>query len=338
MAQPLATAPDAQPFTLRAFRDSDYPQVAALFQQHDLEFIGSTNATEEFLREDWTIPNFDPSVDAVVSELPDGTLNGVIACYAIHPVPVRPVFSGYAQPEHRSAVSKALIAWVDERAKAVIPRVPDHARVVAEVSVNSNDVVWAQSLVDAGYVTHHALLTMLIHFDGIDIPAPVLPDGLRFVTYAEHSNLETWAYTVKTVFADHRGAGVEAPLSYYIDRYTRDIANADFDPTAWWLVMDGDTPAGICVTYDSADEFPNVSYIHQLGTMPQYRKRGIGIAMLYNAFHAFKAKGKVGVSLNVDGHSLTNAVALYERAGMRKAIQWDKYERELRPGVELTNQ
>ena len=40
----------------------------------------------------------------------------------------------------------------------------------------------------------------------------------------------------------------------------------------------------------------------------------------------------------MDAQSLTGATRLYERAGMRPLVHYDSYEKELRPGVELSTQ
>jgi hypothetical protein len=42
------------------------------------------------------------------------------------------------------------------------------------------------------------------------------------------------------------------------------------------------------------------------------------------------------VQLDVDSQSLTGALRPYERAGMRVVWQSMSYEKELRPGVDLT--
>jgi hypothetical protein len=47
---------------------------------------------------------------------------------------------------------------------------------------------------------------------------------------------------------------------------------------------------------------------------------------------------KLPQGLGVDSQNLTGATRLYERAGMHVALQHDTYEKELRPGVELSTQ
>ena len=47
-------------------------------------------------------------------------------------------------------------------------------------------------------------------------------------------------------------------------------------------------------------------------------------------------RGKQRVGLAVDATNLTNATRLYEKAGMHVSLQYDTYEKELRPGQDLT--
>ena len=75
-----------------------------------------------------------------------------------------------------------------------------------------------------------------------------------------------------------------------------------------------------------------------LGVLREYRRRGIGEALLYTAFDAFYKMGKKRVGLGVDASSITGAATLYKRVGMQVAKQFDLYEKELRAGVDLTTQ
>ena len=70
----------------------------------------------------------------------------------------------------------------------------------------------------------------------------------------------------------------------------------------------------------------------------QWRKRGVGYSLLKHAFAAFHADGRKRAGLGVDSQNLTGALRLYERAGMRVQRQFDQYEKELRPGIELSTQ
>jgi mycothiol synthase len=60
------------------------------------------------------------------------------------------------------------------------------------------------------------------------------------------------------------------------------------------------------------------------------------MALLLHAFGEFYRRGVRTVGLGVDAQSLTGATRLYERAGMSVIAQFERYEKELRPGIDLS--
>ena len=74
-------------------------------------------------------------------------------------------------------------------------------------------------------------------------------------------------------------------------------------------------------------------HIHILAVGRPWRRCGLAVALLRNAFAEFAKRGKNKAGLDVDATGLTGANRVYERAGMRPTRQKDAYEKELRPGV-----
>ncbi len=60
-----------------------------------------------------------------------------------------------------------------------------------------------------------------------------------------------------------------------------------------------------------------------------WRRRGIGHALLAHAFGAFAERGLARAGLGVDSESPTGANALYEDVGMSSTSRFDIYERIL---------
>jgi GNAT superfamily N-acetyltransferase len=69
-----------------------------------------------------------------------------------------------------------------------------------------------------------------------------------------------------------------------------------------------------------------------------WRRKGVALGLLHHTFGEFYRRGKNKVALDVDAHSLTGATGLYEKAGMHNARQSAVYEKELRPGKDLSTQ
>jgi mycothiol synthase len=63
-----------------------------------------------------------------------------------------------------------------------------------------------------------------------------------------------------------------------------------------------------------------------LGVRPAWRRRGLGEALLREAFHAMYGRGFTRIGLGVDAENVSGAVRLYERAGMRQVRRSDTWE------------
>lgn len=94
------------------------------------------------------------------------------------------------------------------------------------------------------------------------------------------------------------------------------------DLSRWWLIREGEQPAGVLILADSA--LPDVWDLAYVGVLPQVRGRGIGQAAIEFALaHAAEA-GKEGVSLMVDERNRP-ALKLYDRSGFQQMATRDVY-------------
>ena len=62
-----------------------------------------------------------------------------------------------------------------------------------------------------------------------------------------------------------------------------------------------------------------MGWIRSLFVRRPWRRRGLGMALLLDAFRRFHERGERKVGLGVDAESETGATRLYERAGMQVA-------------------
>ncbi len=105
-----------------------------------------------------------------------------------------------------------------------------------------------------------------------------------------------------------------------------------------FIAMDG--PSGeiaglnLCrpVSYYDAER----GWVGEIGVRRPWRKQGLGLALLRHAFNEFYRRGKRKVGLGVDAQNLTGALRLYESAGMHVDQAYDTYEKEIRPGREIS--
>jgi mycothiol synthase len=114
--------------------------------------------------------------------------------------------------------------------------------------------------------------------------------------------------------------------------------DVNFDPGLWFLAMDGDEIAGLCLCSGRTTEDPEMGWVRILAVRRPWRRRGLGLALLGIAFETCRRKGCRRVGLSVDANSLTGATALYEKAGMHVLSINHTYQKELRAGDELSAQ
>ncbi|MBA2359520.1 MAG: GNAT family N-acetyltransferase [Actinobacteria bacterium] len=153
-------------------------------------------------------------------------------------------------------------------------------------------------------------------------PAPEWPDGLLAVPFdAERDALEFHA-AHQEAFADH---WEHSPRDF--ESWSKvHLGSERFDPALWCVVRAGDEIAAgtICMgdTYGGG-------WVQALFTRSPWRRRGVGAALLGDAFGRFWKRGEHSVGLGVDAASETGAFRLYERAGMMPALGWVTYEKQL---------
>ena len=171
-------------------------------------------------------------------------------------------------------------------------------------------------------------------------PEPVWAEGITIRSVTDPKvDIETITRVDVESFRDHFGF-IEQPFEEDLAWFKNWLENAETlsDPSLWFLAMDGDEAVALalCATRDMEDS--TFGYVNSLGVLRSHRKRGIGLALLHHAFGEYHRRGYKGVSLGVDAENLTGALRLYEKAGMHVHRQFDLYEKELRPGKEISVQ
>ena len=216
-----------------------------------------------------------------------------------------------------------------DAADALIADAEAHARGRASATAvvrgyaASVDEVVAGAYERAGYRVIRHSFQMRIELDG-EVPQPRLPDGIDIRTLEPGEEQRVHEAQMEA-FADHwdfRYDPFDEWRRYLVDKH-------DFDPSLWFLAEEDGEIAGIalCAWHFSGDR--QFGWVEILGVRPQWRRRGLGGALLQHAFREFAARGATRVGLGVDAENTTGAVRLYERAGMRVVRRSDTYEKRL---------
>ncbi len=153
---------------------------------------------------------------------------------------------------------------------------------------------------------------------------PEWPERVNLRTFAAEDERRLYAADME-VFEDH-WEFVREPFEEWRASL---VERPRFDPSLWFLVEDAEELAGFCLCGIHSSGDPTFGYVHVLGVRRPWRRRGLGLALLRQAFNEFRRRGMTRAGLDVDAENLTGAVRLYERAGMRIVKRRDVYEKVL---------
>jgi len=326
-------------FTMRGAVLDDVDAALKLFNRWSRSVIHEDELTNVVaLRTEWVSPGFNPAEDICLVFAPSGELAGYIEVWTTGKPPVHPWIWARIDPQYQGlGIGTYLLTWGEQHALKAIDRVPAELRFAPQVGTYQQDETSKQLFADMGYRRIRSFYNMRIN---MDVP-PVfteLPTGVTLQTYNPEKDLEAVYRAVDDSFRDHYGH-VDTPFEEGLARFKHFMTGYEgFDPTLWFIAMDGDQIAGICLCRNQAYDNPDVGYINTLGVLRPWRKRGIGLALLSQAFSEFYQRGKRMAGLGVDAESLTGALRLYENAGMHVHQAFERFEKEIRPGKEISVQ
>ncbi len=321
----------------RPMRREDVEKAVEMFNACTQRLIGvSMENVEEDLAM-WSQLGFDMETDTLVVFAPGGQLVGYAELWDVAEPHVRPFGWARTHPDcFGRGIGTYLESWIDERARKVIARAPEGARVSLLQSQLSVDSLGIAFLKAKGYQETRHFYNMRVQFDAP--PAePVLPEGVTIRSMAEGEERALF-HTSWEAFKDHWGMTPTTFESYYERWMHRIQTDPEFDRTLWFGAWDGDEVAGICYNKLKMVEDPEMAWVNTLGVRRQWRSKGLGLALLLHSFGEFYRRGQRKAGLGVDASSLTGATRLYEKAGMRVFREFIQFEKELRPGQELSTQ
>lgn len=181
----------------------------------------------------------------------------------------------------------------------------------------STDAAGLEASLRAGFAAAAHSFRMRIELDGPPEPTTI-PAGLTIRDFRPGEERQVWAAHQES-FSDTEGHTEDEPYEAWSEDRA---ALGSQDPSLWLIAEERDQIAGICLCRFRE----GTGWVGVLGVRRQWRGRGLGTALLTEAFRRFWERGERVVALGVDGRS-PNAVRLYERAGMRIFHRWDTYER-----------
>jgi GNAT superfamily N-acetyltransferase len=216
-------------------------------------------------------------------------------------------------PDYRNqGIGRELLRLADAHVlKLAQADLPPDMPVSMSRNISDRNVGAKRLFEDEGYAHVRSSYRMKMELDH-PIDVPPLPEGITLHPFDVARDGHRVYEAHQEIWQDHRG--FEASSWEEWSHFLIEPTNNDF--SMWLTAYDGDEMAGICITRPYGDVDAQMMWVRILGVRRPWRKRGLGMALLTRAFVLFQQKGYKRVGLGVDAASLTNAVALYERAGM----------------------
>ena len=309
-------------YTTREPAREDAEAVTALISACQIADTGASDMSVEEMLDDWH--TLDLAEEAVVVTAPDGR----IAAYA-------DVFNrsfvivsvyGYVHPDYRGVgIGSYLVAWGERWTRDRMPQAQENARVVVQHYINSANEGARRLLEGSGYTPVRGIYVMEAELDEAS-PLPHWPADISLRTFVPGKDERVVYEAVEDAFRDLWGR----PRNPF-ERFVRETEKESFDPSLWFLAVEGGEIAGIILCKTLAGE----GWVDVVGVRRPWRNRGLGLALLRHAFTEYHRRGTHRVSLSVDAESVTGAPRLYGRAGMRVRESYIIHLKELRPGVDL---
>lgn len=309
----------------------DAEKVVDLFNTCSIAETGEPATTTEELLREWTLPELNLATDIFL--IMDGDkVVGYQEYWNIRPPWVNIFAFGRVHPDYeKRGIGTAMLHMVENRARQDFDKAPPDARIFLSTGINHVNDRAKALLENEGYSLIRHFWRMKIDMDQPPA-APVWPEGITVRTHIPGQDDRAVHAALDEAFEDHWGH-TPFPFEHF---ETFMLKDPKFDPTLWFLAMDGDQIAGLSLCRWEMPEDPQMAWVDDLGVRRPWRRRGVARALLLHSFNEFYRRGKRRAGLGVDSQSLTGATRLYEGAGMHPDRQWDRFEKTLRDGVELT--
>lgn len=309
-------------FSVRPPIMDDLEAVADLIKTCEIAEQSEPDYPVEELRADWLNSQVNLERDAWLVTGPGQQIVGYALIFNVEDIQL--FVNGWVHPHYQGrGIGTYLVRMGERRARQQAASAPAGVRVSLYNSVNSLNQAARRILEGEGYGLVRHFWRMQIDMDEAP-PAPQWPDGIRVRAFAPGQDECATFEAFQEAFQDNWGY-----IPWRFETWQQMmIQRENFDPTLWFLALDGDKIVGGSLCFDYARE----GWVDDLAVRRAWRRQGVGLALLRHSFGELYRRAQRRVALGVDTQNTSGATRLYDRAGMHVSRQYDIYYKELRPG------
>ena len=313
----------------------DAEAIAAFINAYSMSVWGRETVEAKSLGAQMQMPGVDLATDTRLVLDGDGQIAAAGFAVDLAEPHVQVQGSGFVRQDAQGCgLGTWLAEWIETRAIEAKAKAPDGARIVLMQSADDRDEPAKALLKGRGYETVRHFWRMVVTLDQ-EVPVAEWPTGISVQTYEDGIDFRAAYEAGREAFKDHWGH-VDSSGDDGFERFTHRLeTDPDIDRSLRFLAVEGDEIAGVCNVSPREGTDGSTGYVELLGVRPKWRKRGVALALLRNAFGELKSRGFTACALHVDAESLTGATRVYEKAGMNVSELNHAYELEIRPGKDL---
>jgi len=306
-------------YILRRPRPDEAPAIQAILDACETADAGEPRRHTTDVGTEWGDPKCRPEEDWWVAVSPDGDL--AAAGWVWRQTTAEITADHYVHPSHCGrGLGDVMLDVIEARTAELPPRTPEGVARRVVVWVGDQDAARRVSLERRGFGVARQWFEMTIDLED-DLEAPVWPAGIVARRHRPGIDEEAVYRAAEEAFVEHF---LYEPWPY--DEWRRVFVDApDADTALWWLAWDGNELTGFVLPFPG----DNGAQIGNLAVRMPWRGRGIARALLHAAFGTLRQRGQAVVRLYVDAQNVTNAVRVYESAGMRVSRRFDVMEKPL---------
>ena len=198
-------------------------------------------------------------------------------------------------------------------------RAADAGEVAVSSSLPDTAVAASSLLRSRGWEPFYEAWVLRLDADA-PLPTPAVPAGVSFRAPRWPDEAEICFRIIEDAFA-HWPGRVANTFENWFAWYGRD----DFDPALARVAVQADELVGVVTPI-----LPGEFWIQQVAVRVDRQGRGIGSALLAEAFRVGRDAGYGAMGLSTD--SRTGALPFYERLGMRVTSSYTNHRKVLRAG------